>query len=345
MKILYGVQGTGNGHITRARALAKALDRHRIEVDYLFSGRAVDAYFDMEGFTNQRRKQGLTFAITDGQIKYLRSITQNNLWRFYRDVKALDLTHYDAVLCDFEPITAWACRRQNKPVVGIGHQYVFNHDVPQQQPNWITRQVFQRFAPVTDCIGMHWHHFQAPILPPMVEPATTTGVEPADFVLVYLPFENQHAMIQMLAQIGHQAFVIYTPDPIKSPASNVQIKPLSRDGFQADLLRCSGVMANAGFELSSEALNLGKKILVRPLDRQSEQVSNAIALKDLNYGHVTKQMNQASIEAFLGSPLRVHVRFPDVADHIAGWLKAGMPKRNLDWYQSLWQQVQVHRLG
>ena len=39
MKILYGVQGTGNGHIARARAMSHAFKEHDVEVDFLFSGR------------------------------------------------------------------------------------------------------------------------------------------------------------------------------------------------------------------------------------------------------------------------------------------------------------------
>lgn len=47
MKILFGVQGTGNGHISRARALNKYLKADGISVDYIFSGRERDKYFDM----------------------------------------------------------------------------------------------------------------------------------------------------------------------------------------------------------------------------------------------------------------------------------------------------------
>ncbi len=38
MKILYGVQGTGNGHIARARAMSKAFESHDVQVDFLFLG-------------------------------------------------------------------------------------------------------------------------------------------------------------------------------------------------------------------------------------------------------------------------------------------------------------------
>ncbi len=39
MKILYGAQATGNGHVTRARAMAPTFNKAGLDVDYLFSGR------------------------------------------------------------------------------------------------------------------------------------------------------------------------------------------------------------------------------------------------------------------------------------------------------------------
>ena len=39
IKILYGVQGTGNGHLTRARELGQSLKAAGVQVDFVFSGR------------------------------------------------------------------------------------------------------------------------------------------------------------------------------------------------------------------------------------------------------------------------------------------------------------------
>ena len=47
MRILYGVQATGNGHITRARVLLPALQAAGVEVDVLLSGRAPERLFNM----------------------------------------------------------------------------------------------------------------------------------------------------------------------------------------------------------------------------------------------------------------------------------------------------------
>lgn len=58
MKILYGVQGTGNGHIARARAMANAFAAQHCQVDFLFSGRDPKRYFSMEPLASTKRVEG-----------------------------------------------------------------------------------------------------------------------------------------------------------------------------------------------------------------------------------------------------------------------------------------------
>ena len=82
MKILYGVQGTGNGHITRARAMSIEFARLGIEVDYVFTGRNANDYFDMECFGDYRTFSGLSFVAKDGHI---------NLWATFRQAKVFQL--------------------------------------------------------------------------------------------------------------------------------------------------------------------------------------------------------------------------------------------------------------
>ena len=164
MRILYGVQSTGNGHITRARALSKEFNKVDAHVDYLFSGRPLNAYFQMEQFTNRQTYRGLTFTTVTGEVQYFKSVFDNNLPTFIRDVRSLDLSPYDVIITDFEPITAWAAKLQQKHVIGIGHQYAFRYKIPVKGGNPIARAIFRYFAPVDFAVGLHWHHFNNPIL-------------------------------------------------------------------------------------------------------------------------------------------------------------------------------------
>ncbi len=82
MKILYGVQGTGNGHIARARAMSHAFKEHNVEVNFLFSGRAPEKYFSMEAFGDYQTRRGFTFITEKGSVNYAKTALNNNLVQF-----------------------------------------------------------------------------------------------------------------------------------------------------------------------------------------------------------------------------------------------------------------------
>ncbi|MEX2366081.1 MAG: glycosyltransferase family protein, partial [Pseudohongiellaceae bacterium] len=127
MKVLYGVQGTGNGHITKARVMVKALEARGVDVDWVFSGRQREKLFDMERFGDFRCFRGLTFQVRDGKIDMRKTMNDASMSQLWRDIRTLQPEQYDLVLTDFEPVVAWAARRQGVPCIGIGHQYAFAH--------------------------------------------------------------------------------------------------------------------------------------------------------------------------------------------------------------------------
>ena len=81
MKILYGVQGTGNGHISRAREMARAFSALGADVDFLFSGRPDNRYFDMDEFGEYQIRRGLTFVTENGEVSRWKTLTSNHAWR------------------------------------------------------------------------------------------------------------------------------------------------------------------------------------------------------------------------------------------------------------------------
>ena len=341
MKIFYGVQGTGNGHITRARVMAKELYAAGFEVTFQFTGRPADKYFDMQVFNGYQTREGLTFNTHKGQVSYFKTALQANPIQFVKDINQLDLKNYDLVISDFEPVTAWAAKRQNKQVLGIGHQYAFGHDIPRKGADPVANQVMKYFAPADVGVGLHWHHFGQPILPPIIEtPAVPEHVQ-ADKILVYLPFEDSREVIRHLSAFDNFQFHVYSPDLVKSNHPNIVFKPLSRDGFQKDLYDCAGIISNAGFELASESLQLGKKILAKPLHAQMEQISNAAALEQLGYGHTMFDLDTQVIEDWLHNPHAVRVTYPCVAKVLVQWLQNGMPAMDNTFIEKVWESVEV----
>lgn len=341
MKIFYGVQGTGNGHITRARIMATELYAAGIDVTFLFTGRAKEHLFDMEIFKQFQWRQGLTFHTRNGQVKYIQTVLQASPLQFIKDVNKLDLSGYDLIISDFEPVTAWAAKRQRKTVLGIGHQYAFNHAIPIAGTDPFARRIMKYFAPVDIGIGLHWHHFDQPILPPIIETPDRPDHVQQNKVIVYLPFENQNSIIQLLAPFSEFEFHLYSPEQVVSKYDHISVHPLSREGFKKDLYNCAGIISNAGFELASESLQLGKKILVKPLHAQMEQISNARALQQLSYGHTVTTLHRQSVEKWLHDDRAVRITYPNVARQIVRWISEGMPLIDKSWTDHVWETVSV----
>jgi uncharacterized protein (TIGR00661 family) len=324
LRILYGVQGTGNGHISRSREIIRYLkaDGHRVQV--VLSGRDPALLWDMEVFEPFVALKGLTFSTRRGRLQYFQTARRLDFFRFYSDIRRFDVRGVDLVITDFEPICARIARRHRLPSIGIGHQYAFRYRIPIAGFDPAARYVIRQFAPADSCLGLHWHHFDQSILPPIIPNHMPVESKPIpNKILVYLPFEAIGDIRRLLEPFEAHRFFVYHRLPAASNEGHLRLRTYSRQHFLKDLAESSGVITNAGFELASEALHLGKKILVKPLARQMEQMSNAKALEVLNLGTVMKRLNQDAVDGFLAKRPVAAVRYPDVARMIANWIGAG----------------------
>ena len=343
-RILYGVQGTGNGHITRARAMAKAMADQGLAVDYLFSGREPDHFFDMEPFGDYRLCKGLTLAIEAGRLRSFGTLRKFAPRRLVNEIRALDLSPYDLVLTDFEPVTAWAARLHNKPCVGIGHQYAFRYPVPRPAGNYHQRLLLRWMAPADVCLGLHWYHFDAPLLPPVAPVPELGSEQDARLIVVYLPFERPAAIDALLKPFVDFRFAVYHPDAddVAEPVAHIHWQRPNRHGFHQELARSGGVICSAGFELASEALQLGIKLLVKPVRGQSEQHANAMALVQLGVGYTMDRLDGARVRDWLEGGRAVRVRYPDVAAAIARWIAAGHHPQDIQTLSAaLWRTTRL----
>lgn len=343
MKILYGVQGTGNGHITRARSMAVELALAGIEVDFVFSGRPAEEYFDMAIFGDYRAFEGLSFVAKNGQLDLLATCQKASFFTLLKDIRQLNTRRYDLVITDFEPVVAWAAKRQGIPCLGFGHQYAFSHNIPRYTGKRLSQWILSNFAPSTTQLGAHWHHFGFPILPPLVHlnenlpEKKRTPYEKT--VLVYLPFENSEEVMEWLEEIPNYRFRLHCKDIDPGVYQNVEVFPFSVNEFQKNLSECESVLCNAGFELNSEALQLGRRILAKPMQGQIEQLSNMIALQTLGLAQTCEVLNAEVIQQWLESSCVVQISYPNVARAVVAWLQADNDATIDDLCAGLWAQT------
>src|SRR5208337_465601 len=80
---------------------------------------------------------------------------------------------------------------------------------------------------------------------------------------------------------------------------NILYKKPGFETFFDDLLHAQAIIANAGFSLVTEALQLGKPYLAVPVRNQFEQIFNAFWLDRMGYGAFWEELTKERVESFL----------------------------------------------
>ena len=108
MKILYAIQGTGNGHVSRAREVIPILQQYG-DVDLLISGTQADVGLP---YSIKYQLNGFGFVFGKKEVSIFGKWNRFNTKAFISDIKISPLHEYDAIINDFEPVTAWACKER-----------------------------------------------------------------------------------------------------------------------------------------------------------------------------------------------------------------------------------------
>lgn len=281
MNILYGIQGTGHGHISRARELLPELRNHA-SVDVMISGHA--SQLTLDDITYQKYGISLTYD-SNGGVAVFDTLRDFRPMRFVTDVRSIPLSNYDLVISDYEPVSAWSAKLQNVPVVGLSHQAAFlSPNTPRPQTKSLVAEALLRhFAPADYPLGFHFQPYDDFVAPPIIRKAIRElVVNQANHITVYLPAYHHRVLQELFASFSHVEWHIFSPSCTEAHQSkNCLIHPISNKRFLDSFASCRGVICNAGFETCAEAMYLGKKLLAVPIRNQYEQACNAAALQQL----------------------------------------------------------------
>lgn len=319
MKILYAIQGTGNGHISRARDIIPLLEK-KGGLDILISGTEADV--DL-GYPIKYKFKGMSFVFgKQGGIDLMSTYKKAKLIRFYNEIKALPVSGYDIIINDFEPVSAWACRLNNKACIGLSHQAaVLNKKSPKPvKKDRIGKSILKNYAPVTDKYGFHFKAYDKKIFTPVVR----NEIRNADnkklpHYTVYLPAYDDNRIIKALKEIKDVEWQVFSKHTKKIYAEkNVHITPINNTAFIKSLVTSTGVLCGAGFETPAEALFLKKKLMVIPMKGQYEQQCNAAALKEMGVP-VLKKLKMSKIEKindWVTNGEIIEVDYPNITEEI-----------------------------
>jgi len=316
MKILYAFQGTGNGHIARAQEIIPVLKKYA-SVDTLISGHQSQL---KAGFDINFQYQGISLLYNKtGGLSYRKTFTENKFFRAMKTIRELELSHYDLIINDFEPLTGWACKLRNLPVIELSHQasLSFKETPKPEKKDFLGELILKYYAPGERKIGFHFDNYHPKIKKPVIRrKIRNLNSGKKGYYMVYLPSFSDENILKVLKQIPVEwkVFSKYSKVPVRT--ENVEILPVDEVLYLKYFENCEGILCNAGFEAPAEALFLDKKLFVIPIHNQYEQECNACALDKMGI-HNSKILKTEEIEKWVAAPgLHIKVNYPDDIEEI-----------------------------
>ncbi len=329
MKILFAIQGTGNGHLSRARDIYPELAKYG-DVDVLISGIQADVAVP---FPVKYKLYGMSFIFgKKGGVDIWDTAKKLKLLKLIKDIKSLPVEDYDLVINDFEPVSAWACKRKGKPCISLSHQCAVLHpNAPKPAAtDLMGKMVLERYAPVTDAYGFHFKAFGEQVYTPVIR-KEIRDLAPTNngHYTVYLPAYSDETIVKHLSQFSEVKWHVFSKHN-KQPfvSGNVSVHKIDNEAFVASMASGAGVLCGAGFEGPAEAMYLGKKVLVIPMLTQYEQQCNAAGAAAMG-ATVIPTLSEAHypvIQDWLQNGKALRVDYPDqTASIIAQIIKKHAP--------------------
>jgi len=312
MKILFAIQGTGNGHISRAREIVPLLQQYG-ELDLLVSGTEAEMALSQP---LKYRFHGFSFVFGNkGGVDKWATYKLMNLRQLWRDMHAVPLKQYDIIINDFEPVTAWACKLQKIESVSLSHQCSFVSKNTPRPGKWnFAELLLKYYSPTDHHIGFHFDRYDDFIHTPVIRSQIRNlDTQNLGHYSVYLPAYDDRTLVKYLSQIDVHWQVFSKRAKSVYTEGNVTVNPVNNEAFNLSMANCEGLLTGGGFEGPAEALFLQKKVMMVPMKDQYEQQCNALAASKLGVP-VISEINEScvpEIRKWVESDHRVKVNFPD----------------------------------
>ena len=317
MKILYAIQGTGNGHVSRAREIIPILKKYG-DLDILISGTQADVNLDEE---IKYQMKGFGFDLgTKGGIDYKKKKKKADFGQLIKDIRNLPVKDYQLIINDFEPITAWACKLKNKKSVALSHQSAFlSNKTPVISGLHLGKIILKNYAPATYKVGFHFQKYDDFIRTPVIR-SEIRALEPKvlDFYTVYLPAYSDGFIIKKLAKYPDIKFQVFSKHSKNNYSEgNVEVFRVNNEKFNHSLAHSIGLITGGGFEGPAEAMFLGKKVLCVPMFHQYEQQCNALAAEKMGATIIWKEDEfDEKLRIWIEKAMPIKVDFPDETEQI-----------------------------
>lgn len=329
--ILYALCGEGRGHTSRASTVATALRERGHTIHFCCGGTAREM---LERRGEQTIRVPALRQVNRGNRVSLRHTVLTNLATILtqsetvmRLADTLLALRPDVLVTDFEPFAPRAAHLIGLPVVSLDHQQVITETRYELPPSYrleaaLTASVVRHIAPLEPqrvlitsfdtppLLRPERTELLAPIIRPEIQNLSPTRGE---HVLVYCTQRQAgREMLKVLRGVNASFFVYNAAPETPEAYPNLLFREPDEAQFLRDLAGSRALVCTAGFTLMSEALFLGKPLLVVPTRGVFEQTLNALTLQRSGLGRAVlgRALRADDIRDFLDDAPRPLERLP-----------------------------------
>lgn len=315
-RIFYSLCGEGLGHAIRSAVVIEYLINEGYDLIVFASDRAYkylnnkfDNIYEISGFNtvyeNNQARYKKTFVYN---MKDVPSDLKNNINKMYKLAKKFKP---DLIISDFEFYANLLSHILGIPLLSIDNMHVIteaNYPSPSRyaKDKLFAEAVVHAFIQKANRTLIYSYFY-----PPLKNPDTTRYVHPIirdeiyslkprvkEHILVYQTSDSNLQLIELLKDNPDKKFIVYGFHKDVSEG-NVLFRSFKEEQLFEDFKDAQFVITNGGFSLITEALQLEKPVLSIPVNKQYEQILNAMYVDRLGYGEHHDVITQNILDTFL----------------------------------------------
>jgi uncharacterized protein (TIGR00661 family) len=294
MKVLFGVQSEGNGHVIQSLCVQEHLESRGCRVVAAFAARKPKG---LARFFTEKvpviEHEGIDIAFdAHGRVRVLRSIVQNVLKlphlirSLYGIIQTIRREKPDVVVNFYEPLVGVsALFLPGTRYISFGHQYAMPLAIYPKLEGFRLQKLILWFTNRSTSlraqkVALSYYEFRddsvIPCPPLLRSRSRSRSDQREDFVLAYLM--NEELLDSLIGsavehpELRVECFV-RTTRPYATPV-NLKLHDLDGPLFQERMKTCRAVVCSGGFATSAEAMLQGKPLLMVPSPNHFEQHAN-----------------------------------------------------------------------
>ncbi|MBS3174614.1 hypothetical protein J4440_01925 [Candidatus Woesearchaeota archaeon] len=314
VRILYGVCGVGAGHYMRSKILiSELIKKHEV---FILAGLAAYDYFKKD-FKNVHWIEGLEFAFKDNKVLSLRTILKNikkiskKNYHLLKNIKIkIDKFDPEIVISDFEPFSIYYAKENQIKSIGFDNEHYLiegNFNFPgKYKINYFKTKFIINFYKTDETVitifpnqKLKKESKSIAVRPLIRKELLNAKSKNSNKILVYTSIIKNKNILEILKK-SNQEFIIFGSEEEKSE-NNIIFKKFSETDFNKELINCKAVICTGGMNLISEAIYLGRPMLVIPIRNHFEQILNALYVRTNKYGEFYEELTESNLLYFLNN--------------------------------------------